>query len=126
MHTRHFAAAIALAAASPVAAQTVPANNARVRAALDIVKADNAWTLQQQVELTQIPAPPFKESVRAAEFKRRLEALGLHDVHVDSVGNVIARRPGAGKGPTVVLAGHLDTVFPEATAVAVTREGPRY
>jgi tripeptide aminopeptidase len=126
MQTRHFAAAIALAAASTVAAQTVPTTNPRVRAALDIVKADNAWTLQQQVELTQIPAPPFKESVRAAEFKRRLEALGLHDVHIDSVGNVIARRPGTGKGPTVVLAGHLDTVFPEGTAVAVTREGPRY
>jgi tripeptide aminopeptidase len=126
MHTLRFVAAIALAAAWPVAAQTVPTTNPRVRAALDIVKADNAWTLQQQTELTQIPAPPFKESARAAEFKRRLEALGLHDVHIDSVGNVIAMRPGTGKGPTVVLAGHLDTVFPEGTSVAVTRDGTRY
>ncbi|HWH51469.1 MAG TPA: M20/M25/M40 family metallo-hydrolase, partial [Gemmatimonadaceae bacterium] len=126
MHTYRFAAALLLAALFSAAAQTIPTTNARVRAALDIVKADNAWTLQQQVELTQIPAPPFKESTRAAEFKRRLEALGLHDVRIDTAGNVIAMRPGTGKGPTVVLAGHLDTVFPEGTAVAVTRDGTRY
>jgi tripeptide aminopeptidase len=126
MHTRRYAAALLLAALSPATAQTIPTTNARVRAALDIVKSDNAWTLQQQVELTQIPAPPFKESTRAAEFKRRLEALGLHDVRIDTAGNVIAMRPGTGKGPTVVLAGHLDTVFPEGTPVGVTRDGTRY
>ncbi|MFI5229713.1 MAG: M20/M25/M40 family metallo-hydrolase [Gemmatimonadales bacterium] len=126
MNAYRFATTLAVATVSGAAAQTVPASNAHVRAALDILKADNAWTLEQQVELTQIPAPPFKESTRAAEFKRRLEALGLRDVRIDSVGNVIAVRPGSGAGPTVVLAGHLDTVFPEGTKVAVTRDGSRY
>src|SRR4051812_1543763 len=106
-----------LAAAMTFVAQTlfsqspIPSNNAKIRAALDMIKADNAWTIQQQIELTQIPAPPFKESVRGAEYKRRLEALGLKNVRIDSVGNVIAMRPGVGSGPTVVIAGHLDTVF---------------
>src|SRR5437764_2015252 len=110
--------------ATALAAQsTLPTSNAKLRAALDILKADNAWTLQQQIELTQIPAPPFKESIRGAEYKRRLEALGLRDVRVDSVGNVIARRPGLGSGPTVVIAGHLDTVFPEGTDVRVKHDG---
>jgi acetylornithine deacetylase/succinyl-diaminopimelate desuccinylase-like protein len=126
MHANRFVTTIALAAVSSAAAQTVPVSNTHVRAALDLLKTDNAWTLQQQIELTQIPAPPFKESTRAAEFKRRIEALGLHDVRIDSVGNVIAVRPGSGTGPTVVLAGHLDTVFPEGTSVAVTRDGSRY
>ena len=110
----------------PLAAQpTLPTTNAKVRAALDLLKADNAWTLQQQVELTQIPAPPFKESARGAEYKRRLEALGLRNVRVDSIGNVIAERRGVGTGPTVVIAGHLDTVFPEGTDVTVKRDGTR-
>ncbi len=126
MPTPRLIAFVALLVALPAAGQTIPSNNPRVRTTLDILKTDNAWTLQQQVELTQIPAPPFKESTRAVEFKRRLEALGLRDVRIDDVGNVIAMRPGTATGPTVVLAGHLDTVFPEGTNVTVTHEGPRY
>jgi acetylornithine deacetylase/succinyl-diaminopimelate desuccinylase-like protein len=113
--------------AAPLYAQSpIPSSNARVRAALDIIKADSAWTLQQQIELTQIPAPPFKETVRGAEYKKRLEALGFTNVRTDSVGNVIAERKGTGSGPTVVLAGHLDTVFPEGTDVTVKRSGNKY
>jgi acetylornithine deacetylase/succinyl-diaminopimelate desuccinylase-like protein len=121
------ASALALIAfALPLAAQVspaIPTTNPKVRAALDLIKADNAWTMQQEIELTQIPSPPFKESTRAAEYKRRLEALGLRDVHIDSVGNVIAERRGVGTGPTVVIAGHLDTVFPEGTDVTVKHDG---
>jgi tripeptide aminopeptidase len=102
-----------------------PTSNSRVKAVLDIIKADNAWTLQQQVELTQIPAPPFKESSRAAEYKKRLEAIGLKNVRIDSVGNVLAERPGAGGGPTVLVQGHLDTVFPEGTDVTVKHDGDK-
>ena len=117
--------ALALVAA-PLAAQLpIPASHPKVHAALELIKADNAWTMQQQVELTQIPAPPFKESTRAAEFKRRLEALGYTNVRIDSVGNVIVERRGSGTGPTVVLAGHLDTVFPEGTDVTVKRDGTK-
>src|SRR3954471_1338248 len=110
-------------AASLAAQPTIPASNAKVKAALDILKADNAWTLQQQVELTQIPAPPFKEQVRAAEFKKRLEGVGLRNVRIDAVGNVIAERRGVGKGPTVLIEGHLDTVFPEGTDVSIKKKG---
>jgi acetylornithine deacetylase/succinyl-diaminopimelate desuccinylase-like protein len=117
------AAALPLAA-SPLAAQSpIPSTNPKVRAALDIIKADKEWTFQQQIELTQIPAPPFKESARAAEYKKRLEAVGLKNVRIDAVGNVIAERPGTGKGPTVLIQGHLDTVFPEGTDVTVHRMG---
>jgi len=114
--------------ALPLAAQnapTLPTTNPKLRAALDLIKADNAWTMQQEIELTQIPSPPFKESTRGAEYKRRLEALGLRNVRIDSVGNVIAERRGVGTGPTVVIAGHLDTVFPEGTDVNVKRDGTK-
>ena len=36
-----------------------------VDALLAMLKADNAWTLQQQRTICEVPAPPFKESVRA-------------------------------------------------------------
>jgi tripeptide aminopeptidase len=101
----------------------IPTSNANVRAAVAMLERDNAWTLRQQVELTEIPAPPFKEAVRGADFKRRLEAIGYRNVRVDAVGNVIAERRGTGSGPTVVIAGHLDTVFPDGTDVKVKRAG---
>jgi acetylornithine deacetylase/succinyl-diaminopimelate desuccinylase-like protein len=103
----------------------IPSDDARVRAALESIKADNAWTLEQQESICEIPAPPFKEERRAADYRRRLEALGLRNVRIDAVGNVIAERTGSGGGPSVVIAGHLDTVFPEETDVTVKREGSR-
>ena len=124
MFNRFTAASLVLTLTTPLAAQTVPATNATVKRALDRIKADNAWTLDQQVSICEIPAPPFKESVRGAEYKRRLEALGL-TVRMDSIGNVIAERKGTGSGPTVMIAGHLDTVFPEGTDVKVKRDGTK-
>ena len=124
MITRLFAASLLFAA--PLAAQMpVPTTNARVKSAVDAVKADNAWTIDQQISICEIPAPPFKETVRGLEYKRRLEALGLRNVRIDTAGNVIAERPGSGNGPTVVIAGHLDTVFPDGTDVRVKRDGTR-
>jgi acetylornithine deacetylase/succinyl-diaminopimelate desuccinylase-like protein len=111
---------------APVNAQMrIPSDHQRVRAALALLKNDNAWTLDQQKSICEIPAPPFKETARGQEYKRRLEALGYRNVRIDAVGNVIAERPGTGNGPAVVIAGHLDTVFPEGTDVTVKREGTR-
>ncbi|HPV73891.1 MAG: M20/M25/M40 family metallo-hydrolase [Gemmatimonadetes bacterium] len=122
-------AALILAALAPlslVAQQpaTVPADHPAVKAALAAIQRDNAWTLEQQVSICEIPAPPFKEEKRGLEMKRRFEALGL-PVAIDSIGNVIATRKGTGNGPTVAIAGHLDTVFPEGTNVAVKKEGTK-
>jgi len=100
----------------------VPSGNAAMRSTLAMLKADNAWTLAQQSSICEIAAPPFKEALRAAEFKRRLESHGITKVRIDATGNVIGERAGAGNGPTVVVSAHLDTVFPEGTAVTVTRD----
>ena len=93
--------------------------------ALQVIRDDNAWTLAQQVSLCEIAAPPFGEARRAAEYRRRLTALGLRNVRTDAEGNVIGERPGTGDGPTAVIAGHLDTVFPESTDVRTRRVGGR-
>ncbi|HYW32266.1 MAG TPA: M20/M25/M40 family metallo-hydrolase [Gemmatimonas sp.] len=96
-----------------------------VRQALDALQRDNAWTIDQQVSLCEIPAPPFKEAVRAAAFRDRLTALGLTSVRIDGEGNVIGEIRGSVPGPTVLISGHLDTVFPEGTDVKVKRTGTR-
>ena len=94
-----------------------------VGAALDAAKKNEPEMLDLQVHVCEIPAPEFKEQQRGAEVKRLFEQYGLRDVHIDKVGNVIGTRPGAKPHPNVVLAAHLDTVFPEGTDVKVRREG---
>ncbi len=93
---------------------------------LESLRRTNDWTLEQQVALCEIAAPPFGEAARARDFAGRLRAAGLADVRIDSAGNVIARRPGTGSGPTIILSAHLDTVFPEGTDVRVRRAGTRF
>jgi tripeptide aminopeptidase len=97
-----------------------------VKSALAAIQADDERTLRDQIELTEIPAPPFKEAVKAAEFLKRVRALGFADSKIDTEGNVIAVRKGAGNGPTLVVSAHLDTVFPEGTDVKVKKQGERY
>ncbi len=97
-----------------------------VRASFAAIEKDNAWTLDQQLSLCQIPAPPFKEVKRGEAFRDRLIALGVQHVHVDKTGNVIGEIVGSRPGPTVMLSGHLDSVFPEGTNVTVKREGTKF
>lgn len=122
------AAAGLISAAVPAAAQDVANLRARpdVAALMDSLRARNAWTLAQQVALCEIPAPPFKETARGLAYRDLFQRAGLANVRVDAVGNVIGERRGTGDGPTVVIAGHLDTVFPEGTDVRVRRDGTRY
>lgn len=116
-------------------APEVPSEHPEVRRALDWLEEHEPDAIQEQIELCEIPAPPFGEEARAAEYRRRFEALGLGDVRIDAEGNVLGEL-GGGVGPTagdpagraepvVVLSAHLDTVFPEGTDVSVRREGNR-
>ena len=94
-----------------------------VKAAVDAAKANEAQTVEDQIRFCEIPAPSFKEEVRGQELKRTFQQLGLLNVRVDKAGNVLGDYPGAAPHPHLVLAAHLDTVFPEGTDVKVKREG---
>lgn len=109
--------------AAPVAAQTAaPAPD--LTAAHARIAADYDQTVAELIELTEIPAPPFKEAARAERMKAKLSALGLENVHIDQVGNVIGTRPGKDRSAkALMVAAHLDTVFPEGTPIKVRREG---
>lgn len=102
------------------------AETPKLRAAFETLIEGAPRDVATLIELTEIPAPPFGEGPRAERFAALLREAGLPHVQIDEVGNVVARRPGRGDGPTVALIAHLDTVFPEGTDVAVTFDGETY
>lgn len=80
-----------------------------------------------QLEIARIPAPPFAEHRRAEWLCDRFVALGLEDVRIDSIGNVLGVRRGRdGNTKFVAVSAHIDTVFPAGTSTAnVRRENDR-
>jgi acetylornithine deacetylase/succinyl-diaminopimelate desuccinylase-like protein len=94
-----------------------------VQRAMSWIDADNPRARQDLITLTEIPAPPFGEQARGEAFGRMLRDAGADSVWTDSVGNVLGLRRGTGGDETLVLSGHLDTVFPEGTDVTVRVRG---
>lgn len=99
--------------------------DARFQAACDKLRADHDRAVADVVTLTEIPSPPFGEERRAAAYLDMLRAHGLEQVEQDEIGNVMGLRRGFGNGDILVVAAHLDTVFPAGTDVRVRREGTK-
>ena len=139
-HTLIVLAALALAAGACSAQTRTPAapspaidaaytkllNAPLIKKLLADVKADDARTLAELRLLTEIEAPPFKEKERAEYMLSRFKALGLSDAAIDGEGNVVAVRKGSGKGPTLLVSAHLDTVFPPGTDVKIKEKDGRW
>jgi tripeptide aminopeptidase len=100
------------------------AETPEIRSALSWFSRNLAWINDQQVRITEIPAPPFQEAARASAVKTLLAESGLN-VEIDKTGNVIGELPGATEKEIVMLTAHLDTVFPPGTDVKVRRETDR-
>ena len=95
------------------------------RAAVAVLDRDHDRIVEDIIRLTEIPSPPFGEDVRADAYLELLREHGLSDVEKDEIGNVMGLRRGIGNGPLIVVASHLDTVFPAGTEVKVRREGTK-
>lgn len=108
--------------ASEIAAIT---HHPAFKEAVRVLEAEHDRTIADIITLTEIPAPPFKEEKRAAAYLEMLQAHGLEDVEQDEIGNVMGLWRGTGNGGLIVVAAHLDTVFPEGTDVTVRREGTK-
>jgi acetylornithine deacetylase/succinyl-diaminopimelate desuccinylase-like protein len=120
-----FFASLLVAARQPYPSKFNPgiAQQPRVAAALKYVDDHRGAQLEEWVRLTEIPAPSKMEQRRAAYIKLEMEKAGLADVHLDEIGNCVGTRKGAGGGPTVVFAAHMDTVHPAETPLKVRRDG---
>ena len=117
-------------AAAPAAAQQDAAQlgakllqDAAIKTAIENIRAAEPQTLEDQVRLCEVEAPPFKEAKRAELYAQMFKEIGLANVRIDKEGNVIGERRGTQPRPNLVFSAHLDTVFPEGTAVTVKRDG---
>jgi tripeptide aminopeptidase len=100
-------------------------------AALPEVRQARAWlerfdadTLLWQRAIAAVPAPTGDERRRADAVAGKLAELGVGNARRDDAGNLIGRW-GDGAATGVVIAAHLDTVFPEATDLTVHQQGAR-
>lgn len=126
-------AGLFMLSASLAPAQTPAAAVERVKAspaftaAAQFLDGDYERFVRELIQLTEIPAPPFKEDARGAAYLRLLQDAGLTAVERDAEGNVMGvwRGSNAPGGPMLAVLAHLDTVFPEGTDVKVKRTGTR-
>lgn len=94
----------------------------RVQKALTFMEEDQEEIISRQMELALIPAPTFHEEKKAARLLELFRAEGLEDCHIDEYGNCVGIRRGTGGGKTVLLEGHMDTVFSLDTELKLLRE----
>lgn len=120
---------LALISALPAQAQELElariAAQPAVKQALAYIEKNEPVTQTNMLAINAIPAPTFAEAARASDYAARLKAAGLADVRIDDAGNVIGTWRGSGKGPVIVLAAHLDTVYPAATDLTVHEKDGR-
>lgn len=91
--------------------------------ALEILERTHDETLEVQLELCAIRSPSNMEENRARRYYELMSGIGLDHVYMDEVNNVIGVLKGTGGGPTLVVAGHMDTVFgPEIDCTPVRKE----
>jgi tripeptide aminopeptidase len=114
---------------APVAAQEAAVrqilDSPQFKTATAFIEKDQPRFVKELIELTEIPAPPFKEERRAKAYLELLRQSGLTDVEMDAEGNVMGLRRGTRGAGIVAVVAHIDTVFPEGTDVTVKREGTK-
>ncbi len=91
------------------------------------IRADDIAKLT--LDLVKIPSPTGNELKACKFYAHYLEKAGL-EIQLDYVEknrpNVIAKIPGKGKGPNLMLCGHLDTIPPERCIPPKIEEGRVY
>ncbi len=66
-------------------------------------------------EIAEIPAPTFNEKKRTEYIKEAFAGSGLNDIHSLSKGSVLGYTQARGVKDTLLLAAHIDHVFPHGT-----------
>ncbi|NUQ61411.1 MAG: M28 family peptidase [Pirellulales bacterium] len=81
--------------------------------------------LANLVMIAQIPAPTGMEGHRARFLLERFAEAGLSDAAADEAGNAVGRINGRRGDRTILLASHLDTIFPASQSHDVVVEADR-
>lgn len=81
------------------------------------------WIIDQSIAIQQIPAPTFNEEKRALYVAEQFKQLGLKNVQIDSLFNVVGLMEGKQKElPGVMVSAHTDTVFAQEANLTIRRE----
>ena len=97
----------------------------QVRAVMEYLKEKDGETLSVQKEICAVRSPSNQEEARAELYFSMMSGIGLDEVRMDEVHNVIGLLRGTGGSglPAAVLAAHMDTVFSADTdCTPVTKE----
>lgn len=95
----------------------------KIERAMQILEETHEAIVDLQMELCAIRSPSNMEENRAKRFYELMSQIGLDEVSMDEVNNVIGLLKGTGDGPTLVVAAHMDTVFgPEIDCTPVRKE----
>ena len=121
--------ALCIALSSPLAGQQYPTSwdiallqRADVKSALALLEQRFPQQVEEWIRIAELPGKSRLEGERGAYVKRVFEGEGLQ-TSVDSIGNVTGVRKGTGGGPRIVIAAHMDIVFPPETNTKVRRSG---
>jgi tripeptide aminopeptidase len=106
----------------PTAWNVALLQRADVKSALTLLEQRFPQQVEEWIRLTEMPGKSRQEQARGAYVKRVFEQEGLQ-TSVDSIGNVTGIRKGTGGGPRIVIAAHMDVVFPPETNTKVRRSG---
>lgn len=100
----------------------------RIEAVRVAARAATDEVLDLTAQIAAIPSPTGSERAKADFVQQRFEQEGL-STQRDHLDNVVARIPGhatSGRGRTsLLIAAHLDTVFPGDTPLEIRRNGDR-
>jgi tripeptide aminopeptidase len=93
----------------------------RVSSALKVGQALLPELIDLTIEIAEIPAPTGAEHERSRFVAGWLDGHGFSDIWKDDLGDLTVRIPGRSQGAPVMIAAHLDTVFPAGTNLTVRR-----
>jgi len=85
----------------------------------EAARASAAEVLTLAAEIARVPAPTNDESLRSEYVLSLMDDLGFLQVRVDQLGDVTGVIPGVLQTPQVLIAGHIDTVFPMDTPLSI-------
>lgn len=73
-------------------------NDPIVKKALEQAVPQEIFTIEEQIEICEVPAPPMKEQTRAAMIAEKINSYGL-EASIDPVGNRhrLPKRYGSGR-----------------------------
>jgi acetylornithine deacetylase/succinyl-diaminopimelate desuccinylase-like protein len=80
---------------------------------------------KEHIDICSVPASPFDEKARGEFFRDKFIQIGLTDVSIDGIGNVLGMSRGSADQPLMVISAHLDTVFGKETDFTVRQRDQR-